>query len=39
VYFSCYGNLYKDNQLVKDKKGEAVTRPYLVSYDPPRDLE
>ena len=39
VYFSCYGNLYKDNQFVKDKKGKVVTRPYLVRYDPPKKLE
>lgn len=39
VFFSCYGYLYKDNQLVKDKEGKPVTRPYLVKYDPPKDLE
>jgi hypothetical protein len=39
VFFSCYGHLYKDNQPEKDKKGKAITRPYLVKYDPPKDLE
>jgi len=39
VYFSSFGHLYKDNKLVTDKNGKAVTRPYLVRYDPPKDLE
>jgi streptogramin lyase len=39
VYFSCFGKLYKDNQFEKNKNGEAVTRPYLVKYDPPQNLE
>ena len=39
VYFSCYGRLYKGNEFEKNKKGEAVTRPYLVKYDPPQHLE
>jgi len=39
VYFSCYGHLYRGDQLEKNKKGEPVTRPYLVKYDPPQHLE
>jgi hypothetical protein len=39
VFFSCYGHSYKDNQLIKDIKGNVVTRPYLVKYDPPANLE
>ncbi len=39
VFFSCYGHSYKDNQLIKDIKGNVVTRPYLVKYDPPASLE
>ncbi len=39
VFFSCYGHLFKDNQLVTNKNGEPVTRPYLVRYDPPKNLE
>lgn len=39
VYFSCYGNLYQNNELVKDAKGVPVTRPYLVKFDPPKHLE
>lgn len=39
VYFSCYGNLFQNNELVTDQKGDAVTRPYLVKFVPPRNLE
>ena len=39
VYFSCYGQLYKDNELVKDEKGQPITRPYLVRFEPPVKLE
>jgi hypothetical protein len=39
VYFSCFGQLYKDNELVKDEKGQAITRPYLVRFEPPVKLE
>jgi len=39
VYFSCYGNLYQDGKLVKDEKGEPVTRPYLVKFKPPKELD
>ena len=39
VYFSCYGNLFQNNELVTDKKGVPVTRPYLVKFEPPRSLE
>ena len=39
VYFSCYGNLFKDDELVKDKKGQPITRPFLAKFDPPQNLE
>lgn len=39
VFFSCFGHSYDNNQLVRDKKGSVVTRPYLVRYDPPKNLE
>ena len=39
VYFSCYGNLFQNNELVTDQKGVAVTRPYLVKFVPPKNLE
>lgn len=39
VYFSSFGHLYKNNKVVTDKQGKAVTRPYLIRYDPPADLE
>ncbi|NND31386.1 MAG: hypothetical protein HKN76_02260 [Saprospiraceae bacterium] len=39
VYFSCYGNLYQNNELVVDKEGNAVTRPYLVKLEPRKDLD
>jgi hypothetical protein len=39
VYFSCFGKLDKNNPLGKNKKGETVTRPYLVKYMPPQHLE
>jgi len=38
VYFSCFGNYYKDNDFEKDKEGKPITRPYLVKYDPPELL-
>ncbi|MEX2234801.1 MAG: hypothetical protein WD824_21745 [Cyclobacteriaceae bacterium] len=39
VYFSSFGHLYQNNKVVTDKKGKAVTRPYLIRYDAPKDLE
>ncbi len=39
VFFSCFGHSYKDNQLVRDRKGAVVTRPYLLRFDPPKNLE
>lgn len=39
VFFSCYGYPSEASQLVKDKKGQAITRPYLVRYEPPQHLE
>ena len=39
VYFSSFGRVYDGNEILKDKKGRPVTRPYLLRYDPPKDLE
>ena len=39
VYFSAFGQLYQNNKLITDKNGKAVTRPYLIRYDPPVDLK
>lgn len=39
VYFSCYGQLYKDNKLVLDGEGKPITRPYLAKYEPPKNLD
>jgi hypothetical protein len=39
VNFSSFGLLYQNNKVVKDKEGNAVTRPYLIRYEAPRDLE
>ena len=39
VFFSCYGNLHRDNEQVSDLKGERATRPFLAKYNPPKNLE
>ncbi|MGC1244230.1 MAG: hypothetical protein WA874_21750 [Chryseosolibacter sp.] len=39
VYFSSFGQLFENNKVVKDSEGKAVTRPYLIRYEAPRDLE
>ena len=39
VYFSSFGQLYKNNKPVRDKEGKTITRPYLIRYEPPVDLE
>ena len=39
VYFSCFGHINKDDQDSKNKKGSSVTRPFLLKYDPPKNLE
>ncbi len=39
VYFSCYGNMFKGNVIVMDKSGAPVTRPYLVKFKPPKELD
>lgn len=39
VYFNSYGDLYQDGNIVTLENGGPVTRPYLVRYDPPEDLE
>jgi len=38
VYFSCFGNLYIGDEVEKGKNGKPVTRPYLIKYDPPENL-
>ena len=38
VYFSSFGHLYRGNEVEKDSKGKPVTRPYLIKYEPPKDL-
>lgn len=39
VYFSSFGLLYKGDEVEKDSRGKAVTRPFLIKYNPPEDLE
>jgi hypothetical protein len=38
VYFSCFGNYITDGEVEKDIHGKPITRPYLVKYNPPEDL-
>lgn len=38
VYFSSFGHMYQGNKEVLDKRGKEVTRPFLIRYDPPKDL-
>jgi streptogramin lyase len=41
VYFSSFGQYFtgKGNEVEKDSKGKVVTRPYLIRYNPPQDIE
>lgn len=41
VYFSSFGHHFtgSGSEMEKDSKGRVVTRPYLIRYDPPKDLE
>jgi hypothetical protein len=39
VYFSSFGQLYQNNKPVTNKDGKAETRPFLIKYNPPKDLE
>jgi len=39
VYFSCFGLIYEGNAFLKDKRGKPVTKPYLLRYEPPEDIE
>jgi len=41
VYFSSFGHHFTGNgdEMEKDSKGKVVTRPYLIRYNPPPDLE
>lgn len=38
VYFSCFGNYYSGNEVEKDAGGKPITRPYLIRYTPPENL-
>jgi hypothetical protein len=38
VYFSSFGHHLDGDTVEKDSKGKVVTRPYLIRYDPPKDL-
>jgi len=38
VYFSCFGNYFKGDEIEIDAQGKPITRPYLVKYDPPENL-
>ncbi len=38
VYFSCFGNFYNGNEIEKDPQGRPITRPYLIKYEPPENL-
>ena len=38
VYFSCFGNYYSGNEVEKDSDGKPITRPYLIKYQPPENL-
>lgn len=39
VYFSCFGNYYSGDEVEKDKQGKPITRPYLVEFVPPNNLQ
>jgi hypothetical protein len=38
VYFSCFGNYITGGEVEKDIHGKPITRPYLVKYNPPQNL-
>jgi hypothetical protein len=38
VYFSCFGNYFKGNEIEEDTNNKPVTRPYLIKYNPPENL-
>ncbi|MCK4966987.1 hypothetical protein KAS50_08140 [bacterium] len=39
VYFSSFGYEYDDNgEIVNNKRGEPWTRPFLLKYEPPKNL-
>ncbi|WP_139249565.1 ligand-binding sensor domain-containing protein [Mariniphaga anaerophila] len=38
VYFNSFGRFYEGDQIQKDKSGQPITRPYLLKYSPPEDL-
>ncbi len=39
VYFSCFGNFIQGEKVEKDQNGKPITRPYLVKYNPPENLD
>lgn len=38
VYFSSFGHYFEGNEVHKDKNGQPITRPYLIKYSPPENL-
>jgi len=38
VYFSSFGYYYENGEIQKSPDGKPITRPFLLKYDPPRDL-
>lgn len=39
VYFSSFGHLYENGKLELGRDGKPATRPYLVKYEPPVELD
>jgi len=39
VYCSCFGHVFKGNKIICDKNGNPITRPYLLRYDPPENID
>ncbi len=39
VYFSSFGHLYENGKLELGRDGKPATRPYLVKYEPPAELD
>jgi len=38
VYFNCFGRVLDGGPENKDKNGRDITRPFLLRYDPPKNL-
>jgi len=39
VYFSSFGHVYEGDGILTDKSDKSITRPFLLRYDPPEDIE